>query len=395
MKTMKKGLNIAAALLLAAFATGCNDAEYGTLGTHAFINESTSASSTKVTIDPSNGAEAQLTVCLSEKADRNYDFRLVVDDAVLATYNAEQASSYVTMPSEIFTMPDKITIEAGSFSANPVTIHINPIPAEYIGETYAIPLRLESVDGNMPTTTKTSTFVITTESIISSTLPMFTGRTGLSAAGFPVSLPQFTVECRFQVSNTGNRNRDIFCSGSNILLRFEDPQNYDPATGFQAHSLIQFQGNGWFLNPSLAITPNKWQHYAITYDGSKVTIYVNGAFAGSKEGTIDPNFEFAGWFGGGGSNAHGTSDPTWWAGCKILCSELRIWSVCRTEAQIQNNMTTTSAKSEGLVGYWRMNDGEGKTFEDCTGNGHTLTAEQDPVWVENILSTDTETAWPE
>lgn len=58
-------------------------------------------------------------------------------------------------------------------------------------------------------------------------------------------------------------------------------------------------------------------------------------------------------------------------------------------------MTTTSAKSEGLVGYWRMNDGKGKTFEDCTGNGHTLTAEQDPVWVENILSTDTETAWPE
>lgn len=392
---MKKGLNIAAALLLAAFATGCNDAEYGTLGTHAFINESTSGSGMKLTLEQNKGTEVQLTVCLSEKADRNYEFRLVADEAVLANYNAEQASSYVAMPSEVYTLPDKITIEAGSFNADPTTIHINSIPDEYIGEMYAIPLRLESVDGNMPTTTKTSTFVIATETVTNSALPMFTGRTGLSAAGFPMSLPQFTIECRFQVSNTGERNRDIFCSGSNILLRFEDPQNYDPTTGFEAHSLIQFQGDGWFLNPTLPITPNKWQHYAITYDGSKVTIYVNGAPAGNKEGKIDPNFEFVGWFGGGGGNAHGTGNATWWSGCKILCSELRIWSVCRSEAQIQNNMTTTSAKSENLVAYWRMNDGEGKTFEDCTGNGHTMTAEQEPVWVENILSTDTETAWPE
>ncbi|WP_417180764.1 LamG domain-containing protein, partial [Alistipes putredinis] len=227
--------------------------------------------------------------------------------------------------------------------------------------------------------------------IVVSSLPMFVGGAGLAADGFPLTLPQFTVEVRFQVSNTANRNRAVFTNGGSVLLRFEDPQN--DTSDHKAHSLVQFQGDGWYLNPSLSFTPNKWQHLALTYDGTKVTLYVNGTFAGSKEGVCDPNFGSANWFGGDAGGGHGTGD-SWWSGCKILMSEARIWSVCRTEAQVQNNMTTTSAKSQGLEAYWRFNEGEGNTFEDCTGNGHTLKTSKTPTWVAGIKSTDTETPWP-
>ena len=220
---------------------------------------------------------------------------------------------------------------------------------------------------------------------------MFVGGAGLAADGFPLTLPQFTVEVRFQVSNTADRNRAVFTNGGSVLLRFEDPQN--DTSDHKAHSLVQFQGDGWYLNPSLSFTPNKWQHLALTYDGTKVTLYVNGTFAGSKEGVCDPNFGSANWFGGDAGGGHGTGD-SWWSGCKILMSEARIWSVCRTEAQVQNNMTTTSAKSQGLEAYWRFNEGEGNTFEDCTGNGHTLKTSKTPTWVAGIKSTDTETPWP-
>ena len=382
-----------AVLGLAALVSGfsaCNDADYDTLGVHAFVSESASNKSTKVTITEL-GADAEITACLSEAATKDVKLKFVVDSEVLDRYNQKQASSFLVLPEEIYEMDSEVTIKAGEFSAPATKIHIKPLPKEYVGESYALPLRLVSAVGSVPVTSVTSTYVITTEAIVVSSLPMFVGGAGLAADGFPLTLPQFTVEVRFQVSNTANRNRAVFTNGGSVLLRFEDPQN--DTSDHKAHSLVQFQGDGWYLNPSLSFTPNKWQHLALTYDGTKVTLYVNGTFAGSKEGVCDPNFGSANWFGGDAGGGHGTGD-SWWSGCKILMSEARIWSVCRTEAQVQNNMTTTSAKSQGLEAYWRFNEGEGNTFEDCTGNGHTLKTSKTPTWVAGIKSTDTETPWP-
>lgn len=368
----------------------CNDAEYDTLGAHAFISEGISARGTKVNIG-NDGGFAAVTACLSEAVDKDVQLKYVVDESVLEAYNKEQSASYLVLPESAYAMDPVVAIEAGAFSAE-TRIDLKPLTEDMIGESYALPLRLVCEDGSIPTTSTTSTFVITTESVITSSHPMWNGGAGLIADNFSETLPQFTIECRFQVSNTANRNRAVFTNGGSVLLRFEDPQN--PTDDFEAHSLVQFQGEGWYLNPTLSFTPHKWQHLALTYDGTQVTLYVNGAFAGNKTGVCDPTFNAACWFGGDAGGGHGTGN-SWWSGCKIICSELRVWSVCRTAAQIQNNMTTTSARSQGLVAYWRMNEGEGSVFEDYTGNGHTLRAQVAPeTWVDGILSTDTETPWP-
>lgn len=390
MKNIYKISTLFCGALLAFSMTACNNAEYDTLGIHAYISESASNRSTKVTITDA-GVDAEITICLNEIASQDAKFKLVVDSEVLDKYNEKQASSFLVLPADVYEFNPEVTIEAGSFSASATRIHIKALPKEYVGESYALPLRLESVDGIIPITSTTATYVITTEAIVSSSLPMFTGAPSLTVDGFSASLPQFTIETRFQISNTALRNRFLFTNGASVLLRFEDPQN--DTSEFKAHSLVQFQGQGWYLNPSYSFQPNKWQHLALTYDGKAVTLYVNGAFANSKEGTAAPEFDYLAWFGGTAAGGHGNG-ATPWAGCKILCAELRLWSVCRTEAQIQNNITTTSAKSQGLVAYWRMNEGSGNVFEDMTGNGYTLTTTLNPVWVHDIKSTDTETPWP-
>lgn len=382
----------------------CNDADYSTLGAQAFISESTStiSRSTKVTITDA-GVDIEVTASLSESVSHDVKLRFEVDESVLEAYNKSQSTSFAVLPSTNYELDPDVTIEAGAYSASATRIHINPIADELIGESYAIPLRLVTVEGGVPTTPQTSTYVITTESVTTSSLPMFTGTAGLVADGFPVSLPQFTVECRFQVSNTSNRNRSVFTNGNGILLRFEDPQS--DSDGVPAHSLVQFQGDGWYLNPLDYFRKNVWQHLALTYDGKAVRIYVNGAFAGTKDGVCAADFTGAAWFGGDAGGGHGTGDPQWWRNCKILCSELRIWSVVRTDTQIQNNMVTTSASSEGLEAYWRMDKENSDstlesgttlyTFEDLTKKGHTLKTQVAPQWVDNILSTDTSTAWPQ
>ncbi|MEG2060752.1 MAG: DUF1735 and LamG domain-containing protein [Alistipes sp.] len=388
---MKNSVKIAALIGAATLwgMTACNDAEYSTLGLHAFVSESAAGKNTKATITD-RGAETEITACLSEAAPKDVKLKFVVDEAVLARYNKQQASGFVVLPESAYEMESTVVIAAGKYSADATKIHIKPLTADLIGESYALPLRLECVDGSVPTTSTTATYVITTEALIASSLPMFNGGAGLTAEGFPQTYPQFTVEIRFQVSNTSNRNRAVFSNGGSVLLRFEDPQNDEKE--HKAHSKVQFQGQGWYLNPMFSFKPNKWQHLALTYNGSAVTLYVNGVFAGSKDGVADPEFKEASWFGGGGNTEHGAGTG-WWRGCKVLMAEARIWSVCRTAAQIQNNMTTTSSKSTGLEAYWRFNEGKGKVFEDCTGHGHKMTAPSDPTWIPGILSTAESTPW--
>lgn len=49
-------------------------------------------------------------------------------------------------------MDSEVTIKAGEFSAPATKIHIKPLPKEYVGESYALPLRLVSADGSVPVT---------------------------------------------------------------------------------------------------------------------------------------------------------------------------------------------------------------------------------------------------
>lgn len=382
--------------LIAAVATltACNDAEYKIIGNGAYINESLSAKSAKVVITDEGGA-TEITPCLSSATPKDCKFRLVVDEKVLEEYNEKQSTGFVTLPEGQYEIPNEIIIKKGEYTADPVKVNIKPLTEDMIGETYALPLRLVSEDGAVLSMPQTSAFVITTEAITTSSLPQFNGGPMLKSEmpKGPETYNEYTIEVKFQVSNTYDRDRAVFINrGDNsnfVLLRFEDPQRYDG--NHEAHSLVQIVGrNRLYMNPSFSFVPNKWQHLALTCDGSQYKLYINGAFAGVKDIPSGPTtFEAFEWFTKG--------DDSWsrWGNCTILMAEARVWSVCRTEAQIQNNMATVSAKSKGLEAYWRMNDGTGNTFADCTGNGHTLTSgnASTPKWIEGVKSTDESTPW--
>ena len=377
----------------------CENAKYNNIAPHAFINESVSSigvSGVK-SIFPTIDTDVELTVVLSDKVNSDASFVLAVDEAVLDRYNKEQGSSYELMDASMYEVGEPVVIPAGSYEAT-ATVRVKAVPDGCKPGIYAIPVRLKKVSGDVDPTDVTSSYVAAFEVLKTSVdLPMFTGRSGLANSSFGYTLTTFTVETRFQVSNTANRNRDVFTNGKSVLLRFEDPQNDDD--NYKAHSLVQFQGDGWYLNPDKSFDPNVWQHLALTYDGTKVTLYVNGQLAGSKEGSIEPNFNVVGWFGGDvdADGGHSVGDPQFWLNCKIIPHEARVWSTCRSEAQIKNNMTGVSAKSEGLVGYWSFEKdtytAEGG-FEDLTGNGHNLTTERSFVWVENILLAEQGVVWP-
>lgn len=66
-------------------------------------------------------------------------------------------------------------------------------------------------------------------------------------------------------------------------------------------------------------------------------------------------------------------------------SELRVWSVQRTPEQIASSMYEVDPSTEGLVAYWKFNEGAGKQVKDYTANGNNITAKNDLTWTKVSL----------
>lgn len=405
-------LNYIKTLLFSAVVAGvgifaaCDDAEYSVLDTHAYIDEALGGTSSKVTVQATGETTTTINIHMSNAASADSHFKLVVDSSILDEYNKQNGTSYITMPEGQYILPEDILIKSGEYNAEETTITLEAFSEEMVnsGEAYALPVRLVSKDGNYPVMPNTGAYIILAENIIQFSAPQFFGGAKLSSpeyASDPKSYSQYTVEARFQISNTANRNRAVFTTsdgepnGGSLLLRFEDPQSAN--NDHPAHSLVQIQLNGSYVNPTNHFETNKWQHIAVTFDGTTYRIYVNGIDSGKLEGGKPClKFKGIGWFTDGDGNQSG-----WWNGCKILVSQIRIWSVARNAAQIQNSMTQVSPKSTGLEAYWRMDKGTTETrsdgtytvFKDVTDNGYTLETKQSVTWVDGILSTDTATPW--
>ena len=46
------------------------------------------------------------------------------------------------------------------------------------------------------------------------------------------------------------------------------------------------------------------------------------------------------------------------------------------------NLCGVDPQSEGLVAYWKFNEGAGNVITDQTGHGNDITGSGDPTWVK-------------
>ncbi|MEO2006598.1 MAG: LamG-like jellyroll fold domain-containing protein, partial [Candidatus Poribacteria bacterium] len=107
-----------------------------------------------------------------------------------------------------------------------------------------------------------------------------------------------------------------------------------------------------------------WHHLAGTYDGTTMSLYVNGVLAASsiaQSGDID--------YTGLTSLSLGAfTDFNEFHSTDGAVDEVRLWAVARTQAEIQNAMDKVLTGSEaGLLGYWNFDDG---TPNDLAAGGN-------------------------
>ncbi|HEY9174147.1 MAG TPA: LamG-like jellyroll fold domain-containing protein, partial [Verrucomicrobiae bacterium] len=119
----------------------------------------------------------------------------------------------------------------------------------------------------------------------------------------------------------------------------------------------------------------QWYHVLATCDGLTARLYVNGQFSAS--GAVEPNYT---------GTANGTR-----IGSEVCCGgntfpgyidEVAIWNRPVTGEEVQARLAGPLTGGEnGLVGYWRFNEGQGGTTADATAQGRTGTLQNGVAWV--------------
>lgn len=373
-KTILAGMALGALLL-----TGCNDAEYDTLSNQAYIlqTNTNANSSLKLTVG-ADVATTTVNVRLSDVANVESRYRLVYDTAVVNEYNRLNETPYVSLPQESFSLSsEETTIEAGASVSTPITLTVPPYSEalKASGKKYAIGFRLENTSGNASVLPSGSKIVYILDQVVIQPVVVLDQSHYVSqnlVKNYP--LTEWTVEMNinkhilYTEVGRGN-NQAIFGAGPDeIYIRFGDA----PIEG----NRLQIKTQGTQMNSLALFNEHTWYHLAFVCTGTKLYLYVNGQLDNSMD------------LPGKTTNVNSInicSPSTYWLG-NAMYSEVRFWQRARSQAEIANNMYACDPTTPGLITYYKMNEGEGYSFRDASGNGNNAetNGQAVPEWIQDV-----------
>lgn len=372
-KSILAGMALGALLL-----TGCNDAEYDTLSNQAYILQTNTNANSSLKLTVGAVATTTLNVRLSDVANVESRYRLVYDTAVVNEYNRLNETPYASLPQESFSLSsEETTIEAGASVSTPITLTVPPYSEalKASGKKYAIGFRLENTSGNASVLPSGSKIVYILDQVVIQPVVVLDQSHYVSqnlVKNYP--LTEWTVEMNinkhilYTEVGRGN-NQAIFGAGPDeIYIRFGDA----PIEG----NRLQIKTQGTQMNSLALFNEHTWYHLAFVCTGTKLYLYVNGQLDNSMD------------LPGKTTNVNSInicSPSTYWLG-NAMYSEVRFWQRARSQAEIANNMYACDPTTPGLITYYKMNEGEGYSFRDASGNGNNAetNGQAVPEWIQDV-----------
>ena len=356
------------ALSLAACNSEGDKFDYGKVG--LLITGTEQVPVQRFTVDELPSTYA-VTVKATRRTASDVIVRLAIDTALVRTYNAQHGTAFYAVPlSSVKLENNEVTIRQGEALSTTAQVKVVSTDDFIEGATYVIPVTIQQVIGDGGEVIESSRTLLLQISRIISFYSLENNQNASSNYIFPdekmVNLSNYTIEFKvfsYRFGKVGDIKRVLAIEGKNEeeanMFRFGE-------NGSAGGDILQWVLPGGRCFSSTHFKTNRWYLVSCTYDGTTFKMYVDGVedaqASGSGKVTPFQRFEL-------GMSWGNYRNSQFYQG--RLC-EVRVWDRALTASEIAMGFAGVNAHSDGLVAYWKMNEGEGHIFHDATGHGYDM-----------------------
>ena len=326
----------------------------------------------------STPASYSVTATATGKVDKDMTVHFEVDTSLVSAYNVEKSANYYPAPTGSYEISGNTgLIKSGTNVSEPVTVQITSTADFIDGRTYLIPVTIKSVDGSLSVLEASRTIYLKIARVFKFNSIDLSDYKFYSIDTFKTALTNikaFTFEVKVFVNSwhTGSPPISRVCNWGPAdqttfnLLRFGE-------AGSQQNQLQWINSSGSTFSTTL-FALNRWYTISCVYDGSTCKLYVDGA--------LDSKFDAQGQEYTFGAIELGMSYAGYQNSQRFLgrIAEIRFWNRPLSTTEIQEGLCGVNSAANGLVAYWKLNEGEGNTFYDITGNGRNMVWPYTVVW---------------
>ena len=385
---------------LSFFVGACNDAEYSEIENGVYIAEASPMDNYVQQVELQMVDEANVnrtfTVRMQRPASQDVQVKLEFDTTMIDAYKAKNSTAYQMLPAKYIDMPQmEAVIAAGQVSAPSLTMSIKPFTTPN-QEQFAIPVRISSVVGAQATGNGNKLLLLLSSPLKQKSVVLTARNSHTFNFKGDIAAPTWSFEFWLKVNNKtgqstepwfgtatgdpyrpkraqifGDNSAPIHLSGTeSVLLRYwaDGVKKTGPT--------LQCQLDGPYMDSSEFWYPDTWYHIVYTYDGKTLTLYKDGEVDVTKE--VSKNFIF--------KTLSFCSSFGWQM--EIELTQIRLWNKALTKNAIKDGMSRQlPGNSDGLVGYWPCDEGEGTVLKDHTSNGNDIDfGDKKPSWSGKVYN---------
>ncbi len=370
------------ALALLFTLSACTDEETKSrFGNKAYITASTNM--TSLLIGDETGYQIELGVSTAKPANREIKFTFAVASGMVDSYNEAYYTRAELLPSANYTLENTtVTVAEGSSRSTECTVvftGINDLDRETL---FVLSVSVTSNDIDFIESNRTHYFAFKAGAIINWAADMDRNNFPVNFVSDVSALQEMTMEAMVWLEHIDDgvleANIRTFMGvegGNGMLIRLGDNFGIDE---IQVLKFINGNENKYPSVDRVAVPVQKWTHLAFTQSSDNtVKIYIDAELKASftvVAGALDFSSNF---YIGKSYN-----DSRWWPG---MMTEVRLWSVERTQSELLENMYQVDPETPGLVAYWRFDEGAGDNVADHTGNGNNIRSANPLTWVSVSL----------